>query len=70
MVDEFAKLQAIADDLDHALVELGFHLEMYYDGDLSSFEKDIFVGCKICQQNALNCTKNIQEVVKLLRNNN
>ena len=64
------RIKAITEDLERTLVKLDFNLELYYDDELSLLEKDIFVDCKICQQDALGYTKDIQDVLKSLRKNN
>lgn len=70
MGEEIAnKIKAIAEDLERTLVKLDFNLELYYE-ELSPLEKDIFVDCKICQQDALGYTKDIQNVLKTLKKNN
>ena len=70
MDDKVLLIEVIAEDLERTLVELDFHLELYYCDDLSPFEKEMFIDFKMSQQNALNYTKKIQTVVKSLKKNN
>lgn len=54
----------ILENLKRALTKLDFTLELYYDNDLSDFEKDIFIDCKLCQQEALGYANEMEKIIK------
>lgn len=49
------------DNLKKVLTELDLTLENFYDDDLSSFEKEFFIDCKLCQQEALRYTYDLSK---------
>jgi len=61
-------LKSTAEDLKRTLVKLDLTLELYYD-DSSLEGREMFVDCKLEQQNALDYTNDILRILRTLENN-
>lgn len=50
-------------NLKNVLTKLDFTLENFYDDDLSSFDKEFFIDCKLCQQEALRYVYDLSKIL-------
>lgn len=54
MNEKVGNVMEITENLKKELTKPDLTLELYYDDDLSNFEKEIFTDYKLSQQSALN----------------
>jgi hypothetical protein len=63
MENELDNATEIIDNLKKVLTKLDLTLENFYDDDLTQFEKEIFIDCKLYQQEALRYAYDLSKIL-------